>query len=67
MQARFAKDGRRLPDTGHGCGCRLCEESGATRYERRAESRLDTATWGPLRRMFVRLAMAWRPVDATVD
>ena len=35
MQARFDKDGKQLPDTGHGCGCRLCAISNAPRYERR--------------------------------
>jgi len=54
MQARFDKQGRRLPDTGHGCGCRLCAESNAPRYERRRSER-GTA-WSPLRRRLVRLA-----------
>jgi hypothetical protein len=55
-QARYDKQGRRLPDTGHGCGCRLCEESNQPRYERRAETgRGDRDDWSPLRRSLVRL------------
>ena len=56
MQSRFDKRGRRLPDTGHGCGCRICQESGAPRYERRVEMRVDDSIWPPLRRRLVRLA-----------
>ena len=51
---RFDKVGRRLPETGRGCGCRLCEESNAGRYERRGHA---TATprsvWHPFRRSLV--------------
>ena len=53
MQARFDKQGRRLPDTGHGCGCKLCAETNAPRYERRQSER-NTA-WSPLRRRLVQL------------
>lgn len=55
MQARFDKQGNKLPDTGHGCGCQLCADLQAPRYERRHSER--TAAWGPLRR---RLARAMR-------
>jgi len=51
MQARFDKQGNRLPDTGHGCGCQLCADSNAPRYERRRSER-DSA-WSPLRRRLV--------------
>jgi hypothetical protein len=49
MQARFDKFGRRLPDTGHGCGCLLCARLNAPRYERRRDFR-TAGPWGPLRR-----------------
>jgi hypothetical protein len=49
MQARFNKFGKRLPDTGHGCGCELCARSNAPRYERRRDVR-GSATWGSARR-----------------
>jgi hypothetical protein len=55
MQARFDKQGRKLPDTGHGCGCQLCADTGAPRYERRTSDR--DCSWGPLRRRLV-LALA---------
>src|ERR1700694_1105446 len=29
MQTRYDKHGRQLPDTGHGCGCKLCAASDA--------------------------------------
>lgn len=48
MQARFDKRGRKLPDTGHGCGCQLCADAGAPRYERRRAER--ASSWTPLRR-----------------
>jgi hypothetical protein len=51
MQARFDKQGNRLPDTGHGCGCQLCADSNAPRYDRRRAER--TTAWGPLRRRLV--------------
>ncbi len=40
QQARYDKRGRRLPDTGRGCGCRQCEVANAPRYERRSEPRV---------------------------
>jgi hypothetical protein len=53
MQARYDKQGKRLPDTGHGCGCELCAASGAPRYERRRSER--STAWGPLRRQLNRI------------
>ena len=53
MQARFDKQGNRLPDTGHGCGCQLCADINAPRYDRRRAERSSTA-WSPLRRRLVR-------------
>jgi hypothetical protein len=50
MQARFDKLGRRLPDTGHGCGCKLCAELNAPRYERRQEAKRTGGAWPPVRR-----------------
>jgi hypothetical protein len=62
MQARFDKHGKQLPDTGHGCGCKLCADANAPRYERRAEAgRPDRAAWSPLRRRLVRLVRSLRP------
>jgi hypothetical protein len=55
MQARFDKQGNQLPDTGHGCGCQLCADSNAPRYERRQSER--ASAWSPMRR---RLARALR-------
>jgi hypothetical protein len=55
MQARFDKQGNKLPDTGHGCGCQLCADADAPRYERRQSER--GSAWSPLRR---RLARALR-------
>jgi hypothetical protein len=55
MQARFDKHGRRLPDSGHGCGCTLCAAANAPRYERRQEDRLSAREWSKLRRRLVRL------------
>lgn len=57
-RARYDKHGRRLPDTGRGCGCRLCEQANAPRYERRSEPALRdsaAAAWHPLQRSLVRL------------
>jgi hypothetical protein len=56
MQARYDKHGKRLPDTGHGCGCELCAASGAPRYERRRSER-NTA-WSPVRRRLARWVRA---------
>ncbi len=63
IHARFDKQGNRLPVTGHGCGCKLCAESNAPRYERRAEDgfRSDATVWSPLRRRLVRLVRSVRP------
>jgi hypothetical protein len=55
MQARFDKNGRRLPDTGHGCGCQLCADSNAPRYERRQDPARAAQRWNPLRRRLVRI------------
>ncbi len=51
MQARFDKQGNRLPDTGHGCGCQLCADAKAPRYERRRTER--STAWSPIRRRLV--------------
>jgi hypothetical protein len=56
MHARFDKEGNRLPDTGHGCGCQLCAEAGAPRYERRSSAG-RAMIWSPLRRRLT-LALA---------
>ena len=53
MQARFDKQGNQLPDTGHGCGCQLCADTDAPRYERRAEAR--TTAWNAMRRRLHRI------------
>jgi hypothetical protein len=59
MRARFDKQGRPLPETGHGCGCRLCEEANAPRYERRTDApRGDEEIWTPLQRRVQRLVRA---------
>ena len=57
MQARFDKHGRRLPDTGHGCGCTLCAASNAPRYERRHLPRNNTDSWSSLRPRLVRFVL----------
>ncbi len=54
-QARFDKQGRQLPDTGHGCGCRLCAEAGAPRYERRTDPGRAGGEWTSLQRRLVRV------------
>lgn len=61
IHARFDKHGRRLPDSGRGCGCRQCAEAHAAPYERRRVER-SAGTWGPWRR---RLVMAARGVLRT--
>ena len=61
IQARFDKQGRRLPDTGRGCGCRQCAESQAARYERRRGER-GVGTWEPWQR---RLMMTLRGLLTT--
>lgn len=57
-RARYDKHGRQLPDTGHGCGCRLCEAMGAPRYERRSEPHRDRPPWHPLQRSLAGLLRA---------
>jgi hypothetical protein len=57
MQARFDKEGNRLPDTGHGCGCMLCAASNAARYERRHQPRDPSEGWSSLRRRVVRFVV----------
>ena len=59
MHARFDKQGNRLPDTGHGCGCQLCADSNAPRYERRQSER--ASAWGPFRRRLVRMVRTLIP------
>jgi len=60
MQARFDKQGRRLPDTGRGCGCQQCADADAPRYERRLDPERFTR-WSSLRRGLMRLARRFRP------
>src|SRR6266851_2125180 len=54
-QTRYDKSGRLVPDTGHGCGCRMCKESGAARYERRSYAARAGGRWSALRRNLVRM------------
>jgi len=61
MQARFDKEGRRLPDTGHGCGCQICADANAPRYERRLQTRAAERPWTSARRRLVRLFKRLRP------
>jgi hypothetical protein len=56
MQVRYDKQGKRLPDSGHGCGCELCAASGAPRYERRSVRR--STAWSPVRRRLARWVRA---------
>jgi hypothetical protein len=56
IEARYDKHGRRLPDTGHGCGCRQCAEADAPRYERRRRGRGTSDSWSSLRRELVSVA-----------
>jgi hypothetical protein len=58
--ARFDKFGKRLPDTGRGCGCQLCAVSNAPRYERRKTRRGDQL-WSPMRRRLMRLVRSMVP------
>lgn len=62
MHTRLDKHGRQLPDTGHGCGCKLCAQTNAPRYERRSEPH-DTARglWSPLRRRLMRFVRSLSP------
>jgi hypothetical protein len=59
-QARFDKQGNQLPDTGRGCGCKICEESGAPRYERRSMATRAGGQWSDLRRTLSRLVTTRR-------
>jgi len=61
--ARFDKFGKRLPDTGHGCGCWLCAVSNAPRYERRKTPR-SRELWSPVRRRVMRLVRSLVPARA---
>ena len=54
-QIRYDKHGRQLPDTGRGCGCSLCMESNAPRYERRREPGRAGGEWGEIQRRLVRM------------
>ncbi|HEV2218549.1 MAG TPA: hypothetical protein VGV88_13380 [Candidatus Dormibacteraeota bacterium] len=53
-QIRYDKCGNQLPDTGYGCGCALCADSGAPRYERRQDVARNRATWSEARRELFR-------------
>jgi len=64
MSVRFDKDGRRLADTGHGCGCRQCAEADAPRYERRSRPAVHRPPWGDLRRRL--MAILWRRGASTI-
>ena len=59
MQARFDKQGKKLPDTGHGCGCQLCADLQAPRYGRRHSE--HSSAWGPLRRWLARALRSLTP------
>jgi len=59
MQARFDKQGRRLPDTGRGCGCQQCADADAPRYERRMDPERATR-WSALRRAVARVVRTAR-------
>jgi hypothetical protein len=61
MQARFDKRGRRVPDTGHGCGCTQCAAANAPRYERRQEERLTAREWTTIRRRLTRMIRSLGP------
>jgi len=63
MQARFDKAGRRLPDTGRGCGCQLCADAEAPRYERRRDPARDSR-WSSVRRRVVRFVGGLRGQQA---
>jgi hypothetical protein len=64
LKARFDKLGRRLPDTGHGCGCKLCAEQNAPRYERRHQAPRSGGEWTTLHRSVVHfLQTVLKPTD----
>jgi hypothetical protein len=48
ISARFDKHGNRLPETGHGCGCKICADAHAARVE-------DTRPWAGLVRFLKNL------------
>ena len=61
-QVRYDKSGKQLPDTGHGCGCSLCADAGAPRYERRKEAEARSGgVWSALRRELFRMARSLVP------
>ena len=60
MQARFDKEGRPLPDTGHGCGCQICADANAPRHESRQVARSAVLPWAIVRRGLVRLVKKLR-------
>lgn len=60
-QARFDKVGRRLPDTGRGCGCDLCAATGAPRYERRSDPARGGGEWSPFQRRLLRWMRSLAP------
>jgi len=60
IQARIDKFGKKLPDTGRGCGCELCARSNAPRYERR-HNIARAGLWGPLRRQLAQIVRSLNP------
>jgi hypothetical protein len=57
VRARFDKEGRPLPETGHGCGCQLCADANAPRYERRDQPERSGGRWHPALRWAI---VFWR-------
>ncbi len=66
-QIRYDKAGKQLPDTGRGCGCQLCETTGAPRYERRADNPRGGGRWSGARRSVVRLIRTLGPPEPLAD
>lgn len=64
-QNRYDKTGKQLPDTGHGCGCQLCETSRQPRYERRADNPRGGGRWSEVRRSLVRVIRSLEPRSHT--
>ena len=64
-QSRYDKNGRQLPDTGRGCGCRLCEDAGAPRYERRGNITRAGGSWSAVRRTLLRMVHSVAPPRGT--